>query len=67
MRNVLLVESFDFRPSNQYILARVIPSFYRFAKMYLLQVSLLSSCSLFFSGELHIVYMDRGARFSFFF
>jgi hypothetical protein len=27
------VESFDFRPSNQYILVRVIPSFFRFAKV----------------------------------
>jgi hypothetical protein len=26
MRSLLLVESFDFRPSNKYILVRVIPS-----------------------------------------
>jgi hypothetical protein len=32
-RNLLLVESFDLRPSNQYILARVIPSCLRFFKM----------------------------------
>jgi hypothetical protein len=31
MRSLLLVESFDFRPTNQYILVRVIPSFFRFA------------------------------------
>jgi hypothetical protein len=43
--NLLLVESFDFRLSNQYILVRVIPSCFRFAKMCLCQVSLLSRCS----------------------
>jgi hypothetical protein len=32
MRSLFLVESFDFRPSNQYILVRVIPSF-RFVKI----------------------------------
>jgi hypothetical protein len=42
MSSLLLVESFDFRPSNQYILVRVIPSCFRFAKMCLCQVSLLS-------------------------
>jgi hypothetical protein len=36
---------FDFRPSNQHILVRVIPSCFRFAKMCLCQVSLLSRCS----------------------
>jgi hypothetical protein len=40
MRSLLLVESFDLRPSNQYILVRAIPSCFR-----LCQVSLLSSCS----------------------
>jgi hypothetical protein len=45
MRGLLLVESFDLRPSNQYILVRVIPSCFRFAKMCLCQVSLLSTCS----------------------
>jgi hypothetical protein len=33
MRSLLLVENFDFRPSNQYILVRLIPSCFRFAKM----------------------------------
>jgi hypothetical protein len=33
MRFLLLVERFDFRPSNQHILVRVIPSCFRFAKM----------------------------------
>jgi hypothetical protein len=45
MRSLLLVESFDFRPSNQYILVRVILSCFRFAKMCLCQVSLLSRYS----------------------
>jgi hypothetical protein len=68
MRSLLLVESFDFRPSNQYILVRVIPSCFRFAKMCLWQVSLLSRCKPkyldIFLGELHTVYLDRGACFS---
>jgi hypothetical protein len=33
MRSLLLVESFDLRPSSQYILVKVIPSCFRFAKM----------------------------------
>jgi hypothetical protein len=41
----LLVESFDLHLSNQYILARVIPSCFRFTKMCLCQASLLSRCS----------------------
>jgi hypothetical protein len=41
MRSLLFVESFDFRPSNQYILVRVIPNCFRFAKICLCQVSLL--------------------------
>jgi hypothetical protein len=45
MRSLLLVESFDLRPSNQYILVRVIPSCFPSAKMCLCQVSLLSRCS----------------------
>jgi hypothetical protein len=45
MRILLLVESFNFRPSNQYILVRMIPSCFRFAKMCLCQVSLLTRCS----------------------
>jgi hypothetical protein len=67
MRSLLLVENFDFRPSNQYILVRVIPSCFG-----LCQVSLLSRCSqrdmasssrgsfnsskffLFFHGGLHL-------------
>jgi hypothetical protein len=36
---------FDFRQSNQYILVRVIPSCFCFAKMCLCQVSLQSRCS----------------------
>jgi hypothetical protein len=60
------VGSLDLRPSNQYILARVIPSIFRLAKMCSCEVSLLSRCSPFL-GEAHIVYLDRGeARFSFY-
>jgi hypothetical protein len=44
MRSLLLVESFDSRRSKQYILVRVIPSCFRFAKIFLCQVSLLSMC-----------------------
>jgi hypothetical protein len=39
MTSLLLVEGFDFCPK-----VRVIPSYFRFAKMCLSQVSLLSSC-----------------------
>jgi hypothetical protein len=45
MKILLLVESFVFRPSNQCILVRVIPSCFRFAKVRLYQLSLLSRCS----------------------
>jgi hypothetical protein len=45
MRSSLLVESFNFHLSNQYNLVRVIPSCFRFAKMCLCQLSLLSRCS----------------------
>jgi hypothetical protein len=51
---------------NQYILLRLIPSCFRFAKMCLSQVSLLSGCSpryLTSSSQLCTVYMDRGACF----
>jgi hypothetical protein len=45
MGSLLLAESFDLRPSNQYILIRAGPSCFRFVKMCLCQVSLLSKCS----------------------
>jgi hypothetical protein len=45
MRSLLFVESFDFRPSDQYSLVWVIPSCFPFAKMCLCQVSLLLRCS----------------------
>jgi hypothetical protein len=32
MRSLLFVESFDFRPSNQYVLVRVIPSCFHFVE-----------------------------------
>jgi hypothetical protein len=67
MRSLLLVESSDLRPSNQYILMRMVPSCLRFAKMCLCQVSLLSrytprcltasswgSCTLFIWSEGHV-------------
>jgi hypothetical protein len=71
---VLLVESFDLHPSNQYILVRVIPNRFRFAKMCLCQVSLLSSCrpryltssswgscTLFiWTGRRHVSFHERG-------
>jgi hypothetical protein len=64
-RSLLFVESFDFRPSNQNILVRAIPSCYRFSKMCLCQVSLMSRYSpryltLSFLGELHIVCLNWG-------
>jgi hypothetical protein len=45
MRSYLLVGRFDLSPSKQYILVRVIPSCFRFAKVPLCQASLLSRCS----------------------
>jgi hypothetical protein len=67
MRSLLLVESFDyFRPSNQYILVRVLFTFCENVivpakspvKVY------PKILDIFFLGELHIVYMDWGACFS---
>jgi hypothetical protein len=46
MRSLLLVESFELRLSNQYILVRMITSCLHFAKMCFCQVSVLSRCSL---------------------
>jgi hypothetical protein len=48
MSSLFLVESCDLCPSNQYILVRVIPSCFHFAKICLCQVSLLSGRSLRF-------------------
>jgi hypothetical protein len=42
---MLLVKTFDLHPGNQYILVRVIPSCFRFTKMFLYQASFLSRCS----------------------
>jgi hypothetical protein len=39
MRSLFLVESCDLRPSSQYILVRVIPSCFHFAKMCLCSLS----------------------------
>jgi hypothetical protein len=43
--SLLLDESFDLHPSNQYMLVRVAASCFRFAEMCLCRVSLLSRCS----------------------
>jgi hypothetical protein len=43
MRSLLLVESFELRPSDKYVL--LIPGCFLFVKMCLCQVSLLSRCS----------------------
>jgi hypothetical protein len=64
MRSLLLVESSDLPPSNQYILVMMIPSCFRFAKMRFFQVSLLSRCSLRYLTsslrELHCLYGPGG-------
>jgi hypothetical protein len=65
MRSLLPEESFDFRPSNQYILVIVIPSCFRFVKMCLCQVKFPVKVQpeildIFFLEELHIVYMGLG-------
>jgi hypothetical protein len=68
MRSLLSIESFDLRPSNQYILMMAIPSCFRLGKMCLCQVSLLARCSpmldLFCLRELDIVDVNRGTRSS---
>jgi hypothetical protein len=70
MRSLLPVESFDLRPSNRYVLARVIPSCFCFAKMCLCQVSLLSRSSpryltLLLRGVVHCLYgLGGGGHFS---
>jgi hypothetical protein len=69
MRILLLVDSFDLRPSNQRIFVRVIPNCLRFVKMCLCQVSLLSRCSPRYLtssalGELNLVYVQWGTHFS---
>jgi hypothetical protein len=57
MISLLLVESFDLRPSNQCILVRVIPSCFRLVKMCLRQVSqgAVRDTWFLFLGELHTV------------
>jgi hypothetical protein len=67
MRNLLLVESLDLCPSNQYVLVRVIPTCFRFAKMCLCQefpVKVQPEILILFLGELRVDYMDWWARFS---
>jgi hypothetical protein len=68
--SLLFIESFDLRPSNQYILVRAIPSCFCLVKMCLCQVSLLSRCSpryildLFCLRELDIADVNWGTRSS---
>jgi hypothetical protein len=60
----LLVESFDFRPSNQCILVRVSPSCFHFAKICLCQVSLSRWSPRYltssFGGVTHCLYGPGG-------
>jgi hypothetical protein len=58
------MESFDLRPSNQYILVGVIPSCFRFEKMFLCQITCRVKLQpeildTFFMGELYVVYMQN--------
>jgi hypothetical protein len=68
MRSLFLVKSCDLHPSSQYILVRVIPSCFYFARMCLCQVSLPSRCSLIFltfpSWESCTLFIWGGAQFS---
>jgi hypothetical protein len=63
--DLFLVESCDLCPSSQYILVRVIPSCFHFAKNVFVPSKSLANVhpeilDIFFMGELHIVYMDPG-------
>jgi hypothetical protein len=64
-RSLFFVESFDLRPSNQYILVRVITSCF-FKNVIVPGESPVKVQSeildFFFLGVLHIVYKNRGAR-----
>jgi hypothetical protein len=64
MRSLLFIESFDLRPSNQYILVRAIPRCFRLVKMCLCQVSSVEvqpwMLRLFCLRELDIVDVHRG-------
>jgi hypothetical protein len=64
IRSLLLVESFDLRRSNQHILVRVIPSCFPFCENMFVPdkspVKMYPEILDIFSGELHVVYMDRG-------
>jgi hypothetical protein len=69
MRSLLLVESLDLHLSNQYILVSESPSCLRFAKLCVCQVkSSVEMKSKVFDvvllWDLHIIYMDRWARFA---
>jgi hypothetical protein len=62
MRSLLVIESFDWHPSNQYLLVRAIPSCFRLATMCLCQVSLLSRCSPRYltSSVVNVMCVDLG-------
>jgi hypothetical protein len=61
-----MIESFDLWLSSEYILVRVTPSCFHFAKICLCQVSLLLKCSprydVIFLTKLNVVYVDRWTR-----
>jgi hypothetical protein len=67
MRSLLLVESLDLCPSNQYILVREIPSCLRFAKMCVCQVVEMKSkvFDMVLLWDLHIIYVDRNKSITF--
>jgi hypothetical protein len=69
MRSLLLVESLDLRPSNQYILVREIPSCLHFAKNVCApgksSVEIKSKVfDIVLLWDLNIIYMHRWARFA---
>jgi hypothetical protein len=65
------VETFDLHPSKKYVLLRVIPSCFRFAKMCVPDKSVVKVqpeiIGIFFLGELHVVYKDWGGGGTFLF
>jgi hypothetical protein len=69
MKSLLLVESLDFRPGNQYILVSESQSCLRLAKMCVCvpgNAAVKMKCKVFdmvLLRYLRIIYMDRWARF----
>jgi hypothetical protein len=64
MRSLLLVESLDFHPSNQYILVRESPSCLRLAKICVCQVSRRSRWSPWFSWGICTLFLWTGGHVS---